>query len=64
MQQEMTLARWLFKPFVRIAGTTSFVVGLGAIGLVAEEVGIRESLFVAPGPGAIVGSLVWKAVPR
>ena len=33
MQQEMTLTRWLFNPFVRIAGTTSLVVGLGAIGL-------------------------------
>ena len=44
MQQEMTLTRWLFNPFVRIAGTTSLVVGLGAIGLgglVAAAVGIR-----------------------
>lgn len=35
MQQEMTLTRWLFNPFIRIAGTTSLVVGLGAIGIVA-----------------------------
>ena len=44
MQQEMTLARWLFNPFIRIAGTTSLVVGLVAIllgGLAAAVTGIR-----------------------
>ena len=44
MQQAMTIVHWLFNPFVRIAGTTSLAVGLGAIvlgGLVAAAVGIR-----------------------
>ena len=58
MQQEMTIVHWLFNPFVRIAGTTSLVFGLGAIvlgGLVAAAVGIRfdgllDMHFVGPVP--------------
>ena len=58
MQQEMTIVRWLFNPFVRIAGTTSLAVGLGTIvlgGLVAAAVGIRfdgllDMHFVGPVP--------------
>ena len=44
MQEKMTLARWLFNPFVRIAGTTSLIGGLVAIGvggLAAAAAGIR-----------------------
>ena len=44
MQQDMTIARWLFNPFTRIAGTASLVAGLAAIGaggLAAAAAGIR-----------------------
>lgn len=44
IQQEMTPARWLFNPFVRIAGTTSLAAGLAAIvlgGLAAAGAGVR-----------------------
>lgn len=44
MQQEMTIVRWLFNPFIRIAGTASLVAGLAAIGaggFVAATAGIR-----------------------
>lgn len=44
LQQDMTLARWLFNPFLRIAGWTSLVAGLAAItvsGLVAAAAGMR-----------------------
>lgn len=43
-QQEMTLARWLFNPFVRIGGWTSLAAGLAGIvaaGFVAAAAGIR-----------------------
>lgn len=43
-QQEMTLARWLFNPFVRIGGWTSLAAGLAGIvaaGLVAAAAGFR-----------------------
>ena len=43
-QQEMTLARWLFNPFVRIGGWTSLAAGLAGIvaaGLAAAAAGIR-----------------------
>ena len=43
-QQEMTIGRWLFNPFVRIAGARSLVIGLSGIagaGLVAAGAGIR-----------------------
>ncbi len=44
MQREMTLARWLFNPFIRIAGTTSLTVrrvAIGLSGLAAAAAGIR-----------------------
>lgn len=44
MKEEMTLARWLFNPFIRIAGTKSLMAGLvaiGAGGLAAAAAGIR-----------------------
>lgn len=44
MQQEMTIGRWLFNPFVRIAGARSLIVGLAGIvvaGLAAAGAGIR-----------------------
>lgn len=44
MQEKMTPARWLFNPFVRIAGATSLVGGLVVIGiggLAAAAAGIR-----------------------
>ena len=44
IQEEMTPARWLFNPFTRVAGTTSLVGGLvaiGAGGLAAAAAGIR-----------------------
>ncbi len=44
MQQEMTTGRWMFNPFVRIAGIRSLVIGLAGIvaaGLVAAGAGIR-----------------------
>lgn len=44
LQQEMTLARWLFNPFARIAGWVSLAAGLAGIvaaGLVAAAAGIR-----------------------
>ena len=44
MQQQMTLAQWLFNPFIRVAGTMSLVVGLACIGLgglIAAVAGIR-----------------------
>ena len=43
-QQEMTLARWLFNPFVRIGGWTSLAAGLAGIvaaGFAAAAAGIR-----------------------
>lgn len=43
-QQEMTLARWLFNPFVRIGGWASLAAGLAGIvaaGFVAAAAGIR-----------------------
>ena len=43
-QQEMTLARWLFNPFVRMGGRASLATGLGGIvaaGLVAAAAGVR-----------------------
>lgn len=43
-QQEMTLARWLFNPFVRIGGWTSLAAGLAGIvaaGFVAAAAGFR-----------------------
>ena len=70
MQQKMTIVRWLFNPFVRIAGTTALAVGLGAIvlgGLVAGAVGIRfdgliDIHFVGPVPlwlPVLEGMLNW-----
>ncbi len=70
MQQKMTLVRWLFNPFVRIAGTIALAVGLGAIvlgGLVAGAVGIRfdgliDMHFVGPVPlwlPVLEGMLNW-----
>ena len=44
MQQEMTIGRWLFNPFVRIAGARSLIIGLAGIvvaGLAAAGAGIR-----------------------
>lgn len=44
IQERMTVARWLFNPFIRIAGTTSLIGGLvaiGAGGLAAAAAGIR-----------------------
>ena len=44
MQQEMTIGRWLFNPFVRIAGALSLIIGLAGIvvaGLAAAGAGIR-----------------------
>ena len=44
MQQEMTIVRWMFNPFIRIAGTWSLAIGLVAIvaaGLAAGGAGIR-----------------------
>lgn len=44
IQEEMTPTRWLFNPFVRVAGTTSLAGGLAAIGvggLAAATAGIR-----------------------
>ena len=44
IQEQMTLARWLFNPFIRVAGTKSLVGGLvaiGAGGLAAAAAGIR-----------------------
>lgn len=44
MQQEMTIGRWLFNPFVRIAGTRSLMIGLAGIvvaGLAAAGAGIH-----------------------
>lgn len=44
IQQEMTLARWLFNPFVRVAGANSLAAGLAVIvlgGLAAAGAGIR-----------------------
>ena len=44
LQQEMTLARWLFNPFVRIAGWASLAAGLTGIvaaGLAAAAAGFR-----------------------
>ena len=44
MHQEMTIGRWLFNPFVRIAGARSLIVGLAGIvvaGLAAAGAGIR-----------------------
>ena len=44
LQQEMTLARWLFNPFVRIAGRASLAAGLAGIvaaGLAAAAAGFR-----------------------
>ena len=42
--QEMTVGRWLFNPFVRIAGARSLIIGLAGIvaaGLAAAGAGIR-----------------------
>ena len=44
LQQEMTLTRWLFNPFVRIAGWGSLAAGLAGIflaGIAAAAAGIR-----------------------
>ena len=44
MRQEMTIGRWLFNPFIRIAGARSLAIGLAGIvaaGLVAARAGIR-----------------------
>ena len=44
MQQEMTIGRWMFNPFIRIAGTRSLAIGLVGIvaaGLAAADAGIR-----------------------
>ena len=44
IQQEMTVGRWLFNPFVRIAGARSLIIGLAGIvvaGLAAAGAGIR-----------------------
>ena len=44
MQQEMTIVRWMFNPFIRIAGTRSLAIGLVGIvaaGLAAAGAGIR-----------------------
>lgn len=44
LQKEMTPARWLFNPFVRIAGWASLAAGLAGIvaaGLLAAAAGIR-----------------------
>ena len=44
MQQEMTIVRWMFNPFIRIAGTRSLAIGLVGIvaaGLAAGGAGIR-----------------------
>lgn len=44
MQQEMTIFRWMFNPFVRIAGIRSLILGLAGIvaaGLIAAGAGIR-----------------------
>jgi len=44
MQQEMTIGRWLFNPFVRIAGARALIIGLAGIvaaGLAAAGAGIR-----------------------
>jgi hypothetical protein len=44
MQQEMTIGRWLFNPFVRIAGARSLTIGLAGIvvaGLAAAGAGIH-----------------------
>ena len=42
--QEMTIGRWLFNPFIRIAGARSLIIGLAGIvvaGLAAAGAGIR-----------------------
>lgn len=44
MQQEMTIVRWMFNPFIRIAGARSLAIGLAGIvvaGLAAAGAGIR-----------------------
>ena len=44
LQQEMTLARWLFNPFVRVAGWAALAAGLAGIvaaGLAAAAAGVR-----------------------
>ncbi len=44
VQQEMTIRRWMFNPFIRIAGIRSLTIGLVVIvasGLVAAAGGIR-----------------------
>ena len=44
MQQEVTIVRWMFNPFIRIAGTRSLAIGLVGIvaaGLAAAGAGIR-----------------------
>ena len=44
LQQEMTLARWLFNPFVRVAGWAALAAGLAGIvaaGLAAAAAGFR-----------------------
>ena len=45
MHQEMTIAKWLFNPFVRIAGVTSLALGLAVIVVGGAVAGIAEIRF-------------------
>ena len=45
MQQEMTIGRWMFNPFIRIAGTRSLAIGL--VGIVAAGLAAGGALAYA-----------------
>ena len=45
MHQEMTIAKWLFNPFIRIAGVTSLALGLAVIVVGGAVAGIAEIRF-------------------
>ena len=43
--REMSVARWLFRPFVRIAGAPALVIGLGVIVVTGLAAGAGENHF-------------------